>query len=85
MIKVRCLGHIATAVGASEVELDISQAEAATIVEQLRIGAASMNPGFNKFNTLVMIDDGEAFVPATANRVVKEGQRVVLIPFSHGG
>jgi hypothetical protein len=43
------------------------------------------NPGFSKFNTLAMIEDGEAFVPAAAGRKVTSGERVILIPFSHGG
>lgn len=85
MIRVKCLGHIATEVGAKEVELEISQAPAATIVDQLRTRATSLNPGFSKYNTLVMVDDGDAFVPAGSDRVVRDGQQVVLIPFSHGG
>jgi hypothetical protein len=32
-----------------------------------------------------MVEDGEAFVPASVKRVVRSGQKVVLIPFSHGG
>ena len=85
MIRVRCMGHISTEMGASEVNLDLSGALASTIVDQLRLRARHPNPGFTRFNTLVMVDDGEAFVPATVDRVVADGQKVVLIPFSHGG
>lgn len=84
MIRVECLGHIATEVGAKVIELDVSQVQAATIVDELR-NKATVNPGFSRYNTLVMVDDGEAFVPAASDRVVRDGQRVVLIPFSHGG
>ena len=85
MIRVRCLGHIATAVGANQVDLDLAEADAASIVDSLRAKAQTPDPGFSRFNTLVMVDDGEAFVPATKSRLVREGQQVVLIPFSHGG
>jgi hypothetical protein len=43
------------------------------------------DPGFSKFNTLVMVEDGEAFVPAGVDKLVRDGQKVVLLPFSHGG
>jgi molybdopterin converting factor small subunit len=85
LILVKCLGHIATEVGSEELELDVSQVPAAVIVDQLRSRATTANPGFSRYNTLVMVDDGEAFVPAGSDRLVKDGQKVVLIPFSHGG
>jgi molybdopterin converting factor small subunit len=85
MIKVKCLGHIGTEVGGSEIQLDLAEVGAAEVVDTLRSRAASPNPGFSRFNTLVMVDDGEAFVPAASARTIKDGQQVVLIPFSHGG
>jgi molybdopterin converting factor small subunit len=85
LIRVKCLGHIASEVGVEELELDLPQAHAATIVDQLRTRAASANPGFSRYNTLVLVDDGEAFVPAASDKIVRDGQQVVLIPFSHGG
>lgn len=85
MIRVRCLGHIGTALGSSEVDLDDAEIEAAEIVERLRSRVAGDESGFSKYNTLVMVEDGEAFVPASVKRKVRSGERVVLIPFSHGG
>ncbi len=85
MISVRCLGHIGTSVGSKEVELDDKELDATEIVEKLRAASGSKDPGFTKYNTLVMVEDGEAFVPASAGRKVIAGQHVVLIPFSHGG
>jgi len=85
LITVRCLGHIGTSVGAEEIQLADEALEAEEIVEQLRTLSRAADPGFTKYNTLVMVEDGEAFVPASTKRVVKSGQRVVLIPFSHGG
>jgi len=85
MIKVRCLGHISTSVGAGEVELDGTSMLAAEVVDRVRGLAAGKDPGFTRFNTLVMLEEGEAFVPAGSDRQVRSGDRVVLIPFSHGG
>ena len=85
MITVKCLGHIGTEVGASEIQLDVEKVGAAELVDNLRSKALNPNPGFSRFNTLVMVGDGEAFVPAATGRTIKDGERVVLIPFSHGG
>ena len=85
MILVTCLGHIGTSLGRKEVELDAIELGAAELVECLRNLSGKVDPGFTQFNTLVMVGDGEAFVPAGADRRVRSGERVVLIPFSHGG
>ena len=85
MIVVRCLGHIGTSVGSGEVALEGSELDAAEIVERLRKISGKEDPGFTRFNTLLMVEDGEAFVSASGSRRVKSGERVVLIPFSHGG
>ena len=85
MIRVKCLGHIGTSVGAREVELQEDIMDAAEVVERLRSLSPEADPGFTKYNTLVLVEDGEAFVPAGAKRTVRNGDNVVLIPFSHGG
>jgi len=85
MIRVTCVGHIKTSIGAAEVELDGDDMEPSEIVEKLRAMVVTGTAGFDKFNTLAMIEDGEAFVPASSKRKVKDGERIVLIPFSHGG
>jgi molybdopterin converting factor small subunit len=85
MIRVRCLGHIKTSLGAEEIELSADDLETGELVDKLRSMSKEQDPGFNKFNTLALIEDGEAFVPASTKRMVKSGERVVLIPFSHGG
>jgi hypothetical protein len=72
-------------VGAREVQLEVSELGATELVDRLRSMAGPADPGFSKFNTLVMIGDGDAFVPAASDRIVREGESVVLIPFSHGG
>lgn len=85
MIRVKCIGHIGTSVGAKEIDLEEDAMDAAEIVERLRSMSREPDPGFTRYNTLVLIEDGDAFVPAEAKRTVRGGQSVVLIPFSHGG
>ena len=85
MINVKCLGHIASSVGVKEVEFPEGEMDAEEIVARLRAMSSKTDPGFTMYNTLVMVDDGEAFVPAGTRKVVRNGQRVVVIPFSHGG
>jgi len=85
MIHIRCYGHIGTSVGSAEVTLDGSEMDSAELVDRVRMMSAAPDPGFNRYNTLVMIEDGGAFVPAGVRRIVKDGDRVALIPFSHGG
>ncbi len=86
MIRVRCVGHIATSLGREAVELDSGEIQVGELIERLR--ALTSEPGrvgFSRYNTLVMIDDGEAFVAGSKDRVLRSGENVVLIPFSHGG
>lgn len=85
MILVRCLGHIGTSVGRKELTLAASDLDASEVVDMVRLASGKQEPGFTKYNTLVMVEDGEAFVPAGAKKTVSDGSRVVLIPFSHGG
>ena len=85
MITVRCFGHIETSVGSKEILVDASDLEASELVDRVRSLSREADPGFDRYNTIVMVEDGEAFVSAGARRVVKGGERVALIPFSHGG
>ena len=84
MIAVRLLGHIKTSVGKGEIEIGEEAIDAAELVDRVRAMAAG-DPGFSRFNTLVLVEDGEAFTAASQTRTVRSGDRVVLIPFSHGG
>ncbi|QQG49164.1 MAG: hypothetical protein HY247_02305 [archaeon] len=85
MIRVRCLGHIATSVGRREVVISEDNLGAEDLVERVRGLSKEEEPGFTKYNTLVMVSDGEAFVPASSTVVVVSGAEVVMIPVSHGG
>ena len=84
MITVRCLGHIGRSIGSKEVSFN-GDIDACELVDRLRAAARERDPGFSRFNTIVMVEDGEAFVPAGEKRLLKDGAKVVLIPFSHGG
>jgi molybdopterin converting factor small subunit len=85
MIRVTCVGHISTSLGKDEVTLECEDSSVVEIIEKLRGMARGPDAGFTKFNTLAIVENGEAFVPAGSGRLVKSGERVVLIPFSHGG
>jgi molybdopterin converting factor small subunit len=85
LIRVRLLGHIRTSVGAEEVELPDEELDASLLVDRLRSMCKSGRPGFSIYNTLAMVEDGEAFVPASVKRKIKDGEKVILIPFTHGG
>lgn len=85
MITVRCLGHIGGTLGAGELALAGGDMDASELVERLRTSTGLSDPGFTRYNTLVMVEEGEAFVPAGSNQTIRDGSRVVLIPFSHGG
>jgi len=85
LIRVRLMGHIKTSVGEEIVELPDSGLDASALVDRLRSMSTEREPGFNKYNTLAMVGDGDAFVPATDGRLIEDGKTVVLIPFSHGG
>lgn len=71
--------------GTKELTLDYSDLDASELVEKVRSLSRESDPGFTRYNTLVLVEDGEAFVPAGVSRIIKAGENVALIPFSHGG
>jgi molybdopterin converting factor small subunit len=85
LIRVRLVGHVKTSVGRDEIELPDESMDAGAIVDRVREMSREPNPGFNRYNTLAMVEDGEAFLPAAESRTVRSGEKVVIIPFSHGG
>jgi molybdopterin converting factor small subunit len=87
MIRVKLVGHIRTSLAREEVEIDQDEIRATEVVEELRRRARDKDPrlGFTKFNTIMIVNDGEAFTPAASDRVLIDGDSVLLLPFSHGG
>ena len=67
-------------------ELDLEGIQVGELIERLRaLATEPERVGFSRFNTLAMVEDGEAFVAGSKERVLRTGETVVLIPFSHGG
>jgi molybdopterin converting factor small subunit len=87
MIHVKFLGHIKTSMGSSEADIErdgISVEELFAIL--LNDRPARVDHGFTKYNTLVVINDQEAAsASAQSGRRLRDGDSVLLVPFSHGG
>lgn len=85
-IIVRCLGHIRTSVGRETVEVPGDDMTANELIETLREMARSdPHVGFTRFNTLLVVNGESAFTAAADDRRLKDGDQVLLVPFSHGG
>lgn len=85
-ITVKCLGHIRTSIGKETVEISSDGMRAGELIDALREMAASdPHLGFNRFNTLLVVNGESAFTAAADDRVLRDGDQVLLVPFSHGG
>jgi sulfur carrier protein ThiS len=49
------------------------------------MGRGDPNLGFSVYNTLVIVNGEVAFTAAASDRVLEDGDEVLLLPFSHGG
>jgi len=86
LIRITCTGHIKTSIGKEELELDEGGIRATQLIKKLRLMAGDASrAGFTEFNTIMILNDGEAFTPAATDRLLQDGDSVVLVPFSHGG
>jgi molybdopterin converting factor small subunit len=87
MIHVKFLGHIRTSMGSEEMDIPrdgitLDDLFALLLAER----STALDHGFTKYNTLVVINDEEALTSsAQKDRRVKDGDSVLLVPFSHGG
>ncbi len=80
------MGHIRTSVGRETIEIPGDGIKTSELIEMVReLSRSNPTPGFTKFNTLVVVNSGDAFTGATRDRVLHDGDEVVLLPFSHGG
>jgi len=84
MISVRFHGHIKTTMGTEGVGISKGEMSVAELVDEVRSMAKGDRPGFSRFNTLVVVNDGEV-VSASGSRRLRDGDTVLLVPFSHGG
>lgn len=86
MIKVRCVGHIRTSLGTEELNLDIAEISSSKLIDRLReMGRSDPRLGFTKYNTLLIVNEGEVYTAAADDRPLRDGDTVLLLPFSHGG
>lgn len=87
MIHLRFLGHIRTSMGAEEMDIPREGMSVGDLFGVLLADTpVRLDHGFTKYNTLVVINDQEAFsASAHEDRRLKDGDSVLLVPFSHGG
>ena len=85
MIRVTCFGHVRRSLGRDTVDLPGEGLRTGELIERLRAMCGDdPNLGFNRFNTLVIVNGLSAF-GASDDRTLHDGDEVVLLPFSHGG
>jgi molybdopterin converting factor small subunit len=86
LIRVRCLGHISRSIGSREILINESDVTVEDLFARLESLASSKGEaGFNKHNTLLVTSEGEAFRIAKSTRRLQDGDKVTLLPVSHGG
>jgi molybdopterin converting factor small subunit len=86
VIRVRCVGHIRTSLGSEELNLNIAEISSSDLLDRLReMGKSDPRLGFTKYNTLMIVNQGEVYTAAADDRLLRDGDTVLLLPFSHGG
>ena len=87
MIRVRFAGHIRTSMGTEEVEIPVDGVSVGDLMGLLLSKKpVGLDHGFTKYNTLVVVNDEEAFSASSKEkRQIRDGDSVLLVPFSHGG
>ena len=87
MIRLKFLGHIRTSMGTEELEISRDQMSVGEMFGLiLETKPSQFGHGFTKYNTLVVVNDEEAFsASAQESRRLRDGDSVLLVPFSHGG
>lgn len=72
--------------GSEEADLPLDGISVGDLFGLLAGKPAQVRHGFTKYNTLLVVNDGEAFsASAHEERRLSDGDSVVLVPFSHGG
>lgn len=87
MIHLQFLGHIKESMGAERKELSWSPMNVGQLFALL-LAEKSSGPahGFTKYNTIVVVNEGEAFSASSQeDRQLSDEDRILLVPFSHGG
>lgn len=71
--------------GREEVGIARSEISVGELIDALRSMASGERPGFSRFNTLVVVNGGEVLPASQEGRRLRDGDQVLLVPFSHGG
>jgi len=86
MIHISFLGHIKTSIGSQEMDIQREGISVEELFSLLSGRRGDLEHGFTKYNTLVVVNDEEVFCASSqAERRLGDGDRVMLVPFSHGG
>jgi len=87
VIHLRFFGHIRSSLGSEEMDVQRESMSVDDLFGLLLSGApAGTAHGFSKYNTLLVVNDGEVVSPSAQRRmVIRDGDSVTLVPFSHGG
>lgn len=82
MIKVRAHGHIGRALGKEELEIDKEEIKVKEILELI---TSSSNFKLSPLTMLITINGVEISALDKEDTIVKSGDKVALIPITHGG
>lgn len=87
MIHLKFLGHIKTSMGTEQMDVPRESISVEDLFGLLLSSRpAEVAHGFTKYNTLLVVNDGEVFsASAQEERRLDDGDSVLLVPFSHGG
>jgi len=82
MIKVKAYGHIGKALGKEELEIDKEEIRVKDVLELI---TSSSNFKLSPLTMLITINGVEISALDKEDTIVKSGDKVVLIPITHGG
>ncbi|MGQ9469992.1 MAG: MoaD/ThiS family protein [Nitrososphaerales archaeon] len=82
MIKVRAYGHIGKALGKEELEIHREEIRVKEVLELIK---SSSNFKLSPLTMLITINGVEISALDKENTIVKSGDKVVLVPITHGG
>lgn len=85
---MKLIGHIRASVGKEEVELGSDGLSVGELFSLLlkEVPGQVQRHGFSEYNTLLVVNDREAVSAASRREMrLRDGDSVLLVPFSHGG
>jgi len=85
MIKILAMGYIRTALGRSELELDVEEVKVSRLLQIISSMASQGGLSLEPASTLITVNGVEISALDEDKTVVRSGDKVVLIPITHGG